>query len=64
MHACNSSLSLQFPFVFGDVSTADIPGGLGALKALPSAGWVQLFIFCFLLDVYTDPNGGNYVPGE
>lgn len=54
----------QFPFVFGDVSTADIPGGLGALKALPLAGWVQIILFCGLLEGLTEKNEGNFVPGK
>lgn len=32
----------QFPFTFGGVSTEDIPGGLAAIKALPTEGWIQV----------------------
>merc|ERR1719432_592150 len=38
---CSPSLKLAF---------ADIPNGLGALSKVPGAGWVQMFLFCGLVE--------------
>lgn len=57
-------LKFKFPFTFGGVSTEDIPGGLAAIKALPTEGWIQIIIACMLLDIKTDPNAGSYIAGR
>jgi hypothetical protein len=38
-------VSCQWPGKFGDVPIESIPVGLGALKALPTAGWFQIILF-------------------
>jgi len=49
--------------VFGKVSTADVPVGLGAIKALPWAVWLQIGAFCLILEVLTEnPGFGDRVP--
>lgn len=58
-------LGFKFPFLLGGVSTEDIPMGFAAIDKVPAAGWIQIFIACFLLDVATDgQNAGGFIPGR
>lgn len=44
-------LGSVLPGSFGDVPIDSIPTGLGALKALPPAGWAQILLFASALEV-------------
>jgi hypothetical protein len=56
-------LGSVLPGKFGDVDISSIPTGLGALKALPAAGWAQILLFAAALEVLA-PQKDDKVPGE
>eukprot|EP00612_Vaucheria_litorea_P002407 CAMPEP_0171457180 /NCGR_PEP_ID=MMETSP0945-20130129/3362_1 /TAXON_ID=109269 /ORGANISM="Vaucheria litorea, Strain CCMP2940" /LENGTH=180 /DNA_ID=CAMNT_0011982737 /DNA_START=196 /DNA_END=738 /DNA_ORIENTATION=- len=43
---------------------ADIPNGLGAIKAVPALGWVQIILFIGLLELVIWPQQEDKAPGD
>merc|ERR1712029_986343 len=43
---------------------ADVPNGLGALSKVPLAGWVQILIYCALVEVAGIQNRPSNTPGD
>ena len=54
-------LGFKLPGSLGDVSIDSIPAGLGALKAVPAAGWAQILLFAGALE-YFAPQVGQATP--
>merc|ERR1711879_449598 len=52
---CSPSAKLAF---------ADIPNGLGALSKVPGAGWVQMFLFCGLVEKGLFTYDPSRAPGD
>merc|ERR1712014_260521 len=52
---CSPSAKLAF---------ADIPNGLGALSKVPGAGWVQMFLFCGLVETGLFTYDPSRAPGD
>lgn len=53
----------HLPGSFGDVPIDSIPLGLGAIKALPAAGWAQILLFASALEILA-PQKEDKVPGN
>merc|ERR1712050_547591 len=34
-----------------DLKFADVPNGLAAISKVPTAGWVQIFVYCFYCEI-------------
>merc|ERR1719231_106297 len=43
---------------------ADVPAGMGALKVVPLAGWVQIFLFCGALELKFFKQEDGRAPGD
>merc|ERR1712129_645160 len=43
---------------------SDVPNGLGALSKVPLAGWVQILIYCALVEVSGIQNRPSDAPGD
>jgi len=54
---------IRLPGSLGDTPIADIPVGLGALKAVPPAGWAQILLFASALEILAPQKEGK-LPGE
>jgi light-harvesting complex I chlorophyll a/b binding protein 1 len=54
---------IRLPGSLGDTPIADIPVGLGAIKAVPIAGWAQILLFASALEILA-PQKEDKLPGE
>jgi len=52
---CSPSMNLTF---------ADIPNGLAALSKVPGAGWMQIFLFCGLIEKQVFVHDPTRAPGD
>ena len=46
------------------VKFSDVPAGMGALTAVPIAGWAQIFLFCGLLEKKFFKQDADCAPGD
>jgi len=46
------------------VKFSDVPNGLGALSVVPAAGWLQIFLFCGVLDTGYFRYDDSRAPGD
>jgi len=46
------------------VKFSDVPAGMGALSAVPLAGWAQIFLFCGLLEKKFFKQDADCAPGD
>jgi len=53
----------HLPGKLGDVDIGSIPAGLGAIKAVPALGWVQILLFASALE-FLAPQKEDKLPGE
>merc|ERR550534_537811 len=46
------------------ISFSDVPSGLGAFSKVPSAGWLQMFLFCGMIDFGLFQQDPSRAPGD